>query len=438
MNPASASASKGRPWGWIPSLYLVEGLPNAIITILTATMYTNLGIPLEEMVLYTGMIGFAWVFKPFWSPFIDLVRSKRWWTLTMQALMVVGMALIAIFLPTSGFFLSTIIIFWIIAFFSATHDIAADGYYMMALDDEEQARYVGVRNAFYKIAVLLGQGGLLVIAGRLEQSTGNVPMAWSVVFWIVTGLLLLIFLWNAFIMPRPEKDHAMKGVNVKDFARDFAGTFVKFFMRRHIWIALTFMLLYRLPEALCLKVVPPFLIDSVGNGGLGLSTAESGVANGIVGTVCSILGGILGGVLIARYKLQRCIWPMALALTLPCAVYLLFALYQPSNFIYICLGIGVEQFGYMLGYTAIVMYLIYFCVGENQTSHFSFCTAFMYLGIVLPQLFVGWIFSKLESADTFLEISNAGYVLFFSLVMVTCVATFFSVLLVKPTLKTLQ
>lgn len=435
MDPTTGRVFFSRPWGWVPSIYLIEGLPNAIITVLTATMYTNMGIHLDTMVFYTSLIGFAWVFKPFWSPFIDLIKTKRWWTLTMQLLIAVGMAFIAIFLTTANFFVFTIITFWIIAFLSATHDIAADGYYMMALDDKAQADYVGVRNAFYKIAVLLGTGGFLVLAGNLETSTGDVPFAWSMIFWIVAAVTLAIFLWNCFAMPRAERDHPVKGVTIKLFAKDFASTFGKFFLRPHIWIALAFMLLYRLPEALCLKIVPPFLLDSTTNGGLELSTAESGVANGIVGTVCSILGGILGGVLIGKYGLRRCLWPMALALTLPCAVYLLFALYQPSNFIYICIGIGVEQFGYMLGYTAIVMYLIYFCAGENQTSHFSFCTAFMYLGIVLPQLAVGWLYNKLGDWGEYLEIGHTGYIFFFTLVMVSCLVSFFSVILVKPTIK---
>lgn len=435
MDPASSSSSNGKAWGWVPSVYLAEGLPYAIINILTATMYTNMGIPKETMAFYTGLIGLPWIIKPFWSPFIDLIRTKRWWTLLMQALMCVGMILIACLLPTSGFFMGTLIVFWFVAFFSATHDVAADGYYMMALNEKQQAAFVGVRSTFYKIASLMGQGGMLIVAGFFETRYGHIPSAWSVTFVVISILFAAIFFWDLFAMPHSPKDRPVPGVTARNIVADFGKTFVSFFARKHIWIALAFMLLYRLPEALCLKIVPPFLLDSRGSGGLALSTSQVGLANGIVGVAALLAGGIAGGVVIAKGGLRKWIWPMALTLTLPCAVYLGLALYQPLNFIYVCVGIGIEQFGYGFGYTGIMMYLIYFCVGENQTSHFAFCTAFMLLGIIGPGMFAGWIFNVCEKFGNAIVMSQAGYVIFFSFIMLTCVFTFLSVILVKPTIR---
>lgn len=435
MNPVSRQKIKNRPWGWIPSIYMAEGLPYAVVNIMTATMYTNLAIPKATMAFYTGLIGLPWILKPFWSPFIDLIRTKRWWTLLMQGLMCLGMFLIGAVLPTSNFFITSIIIFWGIAFLSATHDVAADGYYMMALNEQQQAAFVGVRSTVYKIASLIGQGGLLIVAGLLETSFADIPKAWSVTFIILGFLFLIIFLWDLRMMPMPEKDRPIPGVTSKKIAKDFLQTFVTFFQRRHIWIALLFMILYRLPEALCLKIVPPFLLDSKANGGLALTTAQAGTANGIVGVVALLVGGIVGGLAIAKGGLKKWLWPMALALTLPCIVYLLFALYQPSEFYTVCIGIGLEQFGYGFGYTAIMMYLIYFCVGENQTSHFAFCTAFMLLGIIGPGMVAGWLFEQFELLGAVHGMSTAGYIIFFSFVMISCLVSFISVSLVRPTIK---
>lgn len=435
MDPASKRLSTDRPWGWIPTVYFAEGLPYFAVNVLTMIMYTNLGIDKETMAFYTGALYLPWVIKPFWSPFVDIIRTKRWWTLAMQALICVTMALVAIFVSTSNFFTSTLIVFWFMAFFSATHDIAADGYYMMALGEKSQAAYVGVRSTFYRIASVVGQGGIVIIAGLLEKEFGNVPLAWSITFGCVSILFLLIFLWDTMMMPRPEKDRPLPGVTAKKILEDFFNTFVTFFSKKHIWIAIAFMLLYRLPEALCLKLVQPFLLDNTATGGLGLTTAEVGFVNGTIGVIALLAGGIVGGIAIARGGLKKWLWPMALSLTLPCVVYCLFALYQPSSFALISVGLGFEQFGYGFGFTAFMLYLMYFSAGESQTSHYAFCTAFMALGMMIPGMFAGWIFNVCEKFGNYLVMSQAGYLIFFSFIMITCVATFISVAMVKPTLK---
>lgn len=436
MNPASTkSVSNARPWGWIPSVYIAEGLPYFAVNVLTVIMYTNMGIPADRMAFYTGLLYLPWVIKPFWSPFVDIFKTKRWWTLAMQLLICVTMGIVAAFLPGGNFFLSTLIIFWIMAFCSATHDIAADGYYMMALDEKAQAAFVGVRSTFYRIASVIGQGGIVIIAGLLEEKLGDIPQAWAITFGCLSIFFLLIFIWDWFIMPRPVNDRPLPGVTTKKILYDFINTFVTFFQKKHIWIALAFMLLFRLPEALCLKLVQPFLLDDQANGGLGLSTAEVGFVNGTVGVIALLAGGIVGGIAIAKGGLKKWIWPMALALTLPCVVYCLFAMYQPSNYIYICLGLGFEQFGYGFGFTAFMLYLMYFSAGESQTSHYAFCTAFMALGMMVPGMFAGWIYNLCMKFGDYIVMSQAGYLIFFAFIMITCLATFISVILVRPTLK---
>lgn len=443
--------NKARPWLWIPSVYIAEGLPYFAVNILTVIMYTNMGIPKDKMAFYTGALYLPWVIKPFWSPFIDIIRTKRWWTLLMQGLICLTMAAVALLIRSGNFFGGTLAAFWLMAFFSATHDIAADGYYMMALNEREQAAYVGLRSTFYRIASVLGQGGVVIIAGYLETRFGHIPSAWAATFGIFSIFFLLIFLWDWMVMPRPANDRPnlpridegedldiYKSHNLLSGARrivkEFLATFVTFFEKKHIWIALAFMLLYRLPEALCLKLVQPFLLEPVSAGGLGLTTSQVGVANGTVGVIALLCGGIVGGVAIAVGGLRRWLWPMALALTLPCFVYCLFALYQP-DYIWICIGLGVEQFGYGFGFTAYMLYLMYFSAGESQTSHYAFCTAFMALGMMLPGMAAGWLFNICENMGNMLLMQDSGYLMFFSGIMATCLLTLFAVALVRPTLK---
>ncbi|MCM1368956.1 MAG: MFS transporter [Candidatus Amulumruptor caecigallinarius] len=412
------------PWAWIPTLYVAEGLPYFAVNTLSVLMYTNLGVGLADMAFYTGWLYLPWVVKPFWSPFIDLFLTKRIWTIAMQLLIAVAFAALAFLLPTDIYFSGTLACFWLMALCSATHDIAADGYYMLELSDHDQAKYVGVRSTFYRIASVIGQGGLVMLAGYMEVACGNVSAAWSIVFAAVSLLFLLLFLYHSFVMPRPQSDKPTPGVTAATILRDFAMTFVTFFRKKNICTALAFMLLYRLPEAMCIKLVQPFMKASREAGGLGLSTSEIGFVNGTVGVLALLAGGILGGLAIAADGLKKWLWPMALSLTLPCIFYCALAMWQPQNFAVICAAVGVEQFGYGFGFTAFMLYLIYFSRGENRTSHYAFCTAFMALGMMIPGMAAGWIHDTFMHLNLFGTGGPQGFVNFFWWVMLCCVATF--------------
>lgn len=417
----TGSEMKTTPWSWIPTLYIAEGLPYFAVNTLTVLMYVNLGIGMAEMAFYTGWLYLPWVIKPFWSPFVDLFKTKRWWIILMQLLISVCMAAVAFLLPTSFFFASTLAAFWLIAFFSATHDIAADGYYMLELTPHEQAAFVGVRSTFYRIASVLGQGGLVILAGKLEENTGNISTAWSLVFGILSIFFIFVTVYHSRIMPKSMNDHPTPGVCAKNIIKDFGMTFVTFFNKKHIWSALAFMLLYRLPEALCIKLVQPFFVSSRADGGLELSTAQVGFINGTVGVIALLLGGIAGGVAISKGGLKKWLWPMALSLTLPCGFYCMLAMMQPTDYILISIALFIEQFGYGFGFSAYMLYLIYFSRGESQTSHYAFCTAFMALGMMIPGMFAGWLHDVLDEIHLF-GISG-GFVNFFWLVMLSCLAT---------------
>ncbi|MDE5976723.1 MAG: MFS transporter, partial [Muribaculaceae bacterium] len=347
---------------------------------------------ISDMAFFTGWLYLPWVIKTFWSPFIDLLKTKRIWIIAMQFLIGICMASVAFFLTTSIFFAATLAVFWLMAFFSATHDIAADGYYMLELSQHDQAAYVGVRSTFYRIASIIGQGGLVMLAGFLETELGDIPLAWCLVFSLLSFIFLLLSFYHKRILPEPVDDHPMPGVKASNIIHDFIETFATFFKKKHITTALMFMLLYRLPEALCLKLVAPFMIAGRGEGGLGLTTSQVGFINGTIGVVALLLGGIIGGVAISRGGLKKWLWPMALSLSLPCIFYCFLAMWQPDNFFIISAAIFIEQFGYGFGFSAYMLYLIYFSRGESSTSHYAFCTAFMALGMMLPGMAAGWLF----------------------------------------------
>lgn len=404
---------KHSPWAWIPSLYFAEGLPYVAVMTLSVIMYKRLDISNTEIALFTSWLYFPWVIKPLWSPFVDLIRTKRWWIYTMQWLIGGGMAGIAFMIPGDLFFHSTLAFFWLMAFSSATHDIAADGFYMLGLDEEQQAFFIGIRNTFYRVAMITGQGLLVMLAGFLEQSTGRIPFAWSLVFFILAGGFIGLAVWHRWILPRPAADVQRPRISPSLILSEFLQTFISFFRKKGIVPALLFMLTFRLGESQLVKLASPFLLDSREVGGLGLSTAAVGFAYGTVGVVALLAGGILGGLAISRKGLKYWLWPMTLALSLPNLVYLYMAYLLPENLFVINACVAIEQFGYGFGFTAYTMYLMLFAEGEYKTSHYAISTGFMALGMMLPGMISGWIQEQI------------GYQHFFIWVMLCCLPVFF-------------
>ena len=330
----------------------------------------------------------------------------------MQFIIAIGFACIAFSLPTSFFFQLSLAAFWLVAFTSATHDIAADGYYMHALDDHEQSLYVGIRSTFYRIATVAGQGLLVILAGFLEESTGDIPMAWAVTFGIMSVIFVLLSLYHGFILSRPASDHPVQGVKARTIAREFLETFRTFFTKKNALVAILFMLLYRLPEAQLVKLINPFMLDPVDKGGLGMTTGEVGFVYGTVGIVGLTIGGILGGIAAAHGGLKKWLWPMVCAITLPDLVYVYLSYAQPESLGIVNVCIFIEQFGYGFGFTAYMLYLIYFSEGQHKTAHYAMCTGFMALGMMLPGMMAGWLQETI------------GYQHFFIWTILCCLVTF--------------
>ena len=378
-------------------------------------MYMQLGMSDSEIGLYTSWLGLPWVIKPFWSPFVDLYKTKRWWVLAMQILLGSSLAGVAFTLNASFWFQGTMFFFFLMAFSSATHDIAADGYYMLQLDDHDQAWYVGIRNTFYRLAVIFGNGVLVPIAGVLQlEFRDQKAFAWSLVFYGLAGLFIAFWLYHGFIMPRPAEDKPGKASarEVWNGLVKMLKTFFTKFPAKQVVFAMLFLLLYRLPEAMLTKMTATFLLRPNSEGGLGLTPVDFGLANGTVGLIGLTLGGIVGGMLAGKDGLKKWFWPMVCAITLPDIVYVWMSFAMPSSLFVISTCLFVEQFGYGLGFTALTLYMLYYCKGEFKTSHYAICTGISYLGLMLPGMISGYLKDAV------------GYSTFFIIVMGLCAITF--------------
>ncbi|MCU0457693.1 MAG: MFS transporter [Bacteroidales bacterium] len=602
----SAQTTNRSPWTWIPTLYLAEGLPYVAVNIISVIMYKRMGISNADIALYTSLLYLPWVIKPIWSPLVDLLKTKRWWIVITQLVLAIGFASIALTIPAAFFFKITLAFFWLLAFASATHDIAADGFYMLGLNTNQQAKYVGIRSTFYRVATITGQGLLVILAGFLESSSGrepvsifieaspqysktvlqvphvtvpdasgdgmyfitgsdsllistqtvdkdslavlldsikasnisngfytveekqakqkgwwaitvseplgawirenfgeergdiasvtgsvavvpvslsrkpeqgrevvlntalkkgdrsialiqgehlvfseanwdrpaymvfqadskltgytsasyeglsgNIPMAWAVTFFVLAGLFLVFSFYHKFVLPRPDTDRPHENLKPVDVLREFGATFASFFRKPQVGVALFFMLTFRFAEAQLLKLINPFLLDPIDKGGLGLTTGEVGLVYGTVGIIGLTLGGIIGGVVAAWGGLKKWLWPMTLSMLLTSATFLYLSFTQTDNLLIINICVFVEQFGYGFGFTAYMLYLIYFSEGKYKTAHYAICTGFMAMGMMLPGMFAGWLQEQL------------GYNHFFLWVMICSIVPLIAVSLLK-------
>ena len=421
-----SNTEQKNPWWWVPTLYFAEGVPYFVVNNISVMMFTKMGVPNGDMSFFTTLLYFPWFLKGLWGPIVDVVKTKRWWIVSMQVLLTALMVILTITLPkpdvqtiASGqtpisMFTFTLVLFIIAAFASATHDIAADGYYMLAHSPSSQAAFIGVRSTFYRIASVFGQGVLVAIAGFIEANkTENIPLSWQVTLGVSAVVFLLITLYHLYVLPRSadDKPRISGDASATSGLAELANSFVSFVKKPGFILAIAFMLLYRLPEGFLIKLCMPFLVQPTTAVGLGLSTETVGIVYGTFGVVALLGGGIVGGVFASRVGLKKALWWMAGGMTLPCLTFVYLAIAQPTNVAIITVALCIEQFGYGFGFTAYMLYMMYYSEGEFKTSHYAICTAFMALSMMLPGFVAGYIQEAI------------GYVNFFWMVMACCVAT---------------
>ena len=384
-------AGNKSPWLWVPTLYLAEGLPFALALSVSVVFYKNLGVSNKDIAFYTGLLYLPWTIKPLWSPVVDLLKTRRQWIWTLQLFVGGALAGVALAVPATHFFQITLALFWLVAFASATHDIAADGFYMLALPEREQAWFSGVRNTFYRLANITAQGALIILVGHIQKRTGSYITAWMLAFALVAGIVLAFGIYHRLILPRPAADLAGRAGSHKIFSEKFVQTFVEFFRKPKIVTLLAFLLLYRFGEAQLSNVAKFFLLDARDQGGLALTDGQYGELYGIVGVTALLCGGLLGGLVVSRRGLKFWLWPMLLAIHLPDMVFIWLAYDQPQNLLVIGAGVAAEQFGYGFGFAAFMLYMIYIARGPHATAHYAICTGFMATGMMVPGLWSGWL-----------------------------------------------
>ncbi len=382
-------AKSSHPWRWVPSLYFCQAVPYVVVVTLSVTMYKRLGVSNADIAFYTSWLYLPWVIKPLWAPFVERFRTKRWWIVTLQFFIGAGLAALAFAVPGPDFFRWTLVVFWLLAFSGATHDIASDGFYLLALPPHQQAAFVGIRSTFFRLANISGQGGLVWLAGQLETSTGNIPLAWALVFALPAIFFILFALYHQVWLPRPADDGPARAANATGAGTDWLAAFATFFRKPGIIAALTYILLYRLGEAQLVKLISPFLLDTRATGGLELSTKEVGIIYGMAGLIALTLGGLLGGWLVSRYGLKKMLWLMLVCIHAPNLAYVWLAYAQPSDLWLIGAAVSVEQFGYGFGFTAFVVYMMMIADGPLRTAHYAICTGFMALGMMVPGMLSG-------------------------------------------------
>jgi len=377
------------PWSFLPTLYFAEGLPYVLINTVSVILYKRMGIDNVAIAFWTSWLYLPWVIKMFWGPFVDVYSTKRKWILATQAAMSLCMFVIAFSLRMGSFFALSLAAFFAGAFVSATYDIAADGFYMLALSEKEQAFFVGLRAGFYRLAMIFGSGVLVFVAGVLETSTGEIAWSWSMVM-IISGMIFAsAAVYHRFMLPYPAADRGRTSAESRGEA-SFREVIRSYFGQEKVGVLLAFILFYRLGEAMLLKLVTPFLLDAHDAGGLALTTKEVGLVYGTIGVVCLVSGGVLGGWLILRFGFRRCVWPLVVTMHLPDLLFVYMAYAQPGIGLVYPL-VALEQFGYGMGFTVFTVYLMY-SVNENfKTSHYAISTGIMALGMMLPGFASGWV-----------------------------------------------
>lgn len=419
ITETTKNAVRRNPWLWVPSLYLAESIPYTIAMTVSVVLYKDMGLSNTQIAFYTSWLYLPWVIKPLWSPFVDIFRTKRFWILAMQLAIGASFAGVALTLPTTDFVRYSLAVFWIMAFSSATHDIAADGFYMLGLDTPQQAAFVGVRVIFYRIATIAAEGGLVFLAGMLQKYGYPAVGAWSLSFIVVAAVFLSFFIYHIFALPKPAEDISAPWDKSKNFLAEYFRVLTLFFRRKDILIIITFFLLYRFAEAQLTKMVVPFLRDEISKGGLGLSTADIGIIYGTVGVIALMLGGLLGGYVIYRNGLKYWLWPMVFIMHLPDLIFVYLSHYQPQNLWLVGSAVAVEKFGYGFGFTAYTMYMIMVAQGSYKTVFYAIGTGIMALGMMIPAMGSGWIQDML------------GYKNFFIWILITTIPGFIVAALVE-------
>jgi len=389
MIMADQETKTTHPALWVPTLYFAEGLPFVVIATVSVLMYKSMGISDAKIAFFTTLVTWPWTLKPLWGPLLEMFKTKKYFVVATQFIGGVAFGLVALTLPLDGFFQYSLALLMILAFNSATHDIAGDGVYVIVLSEKEQAQYVGWQGACYNIGKIMAQGALVYVAGQLEISMG-VLHAWMIVMGLFGVIMILLSLWHAKFLPTGGSSTHV--TSIRETMGTFGDVVKTFFQKKNIWWGVAFIILYRFAEGQAIKIVPLFFRAARDAGGLGLTTSEIGIVYGTFGAAAFILGSILAGYFIAKRGLKKSLFILCCFFNVPFAAYTFLAMTQPTNFIIIGAAVVFEYFGYGFGFVGLILFMMQqIAPGKYKMAHYAFATAVMYLGFMLPSMVSGYI-----------------------------------------------
>jgi PAT family beta-lactamase induction signal transducer AmpG len=387
LRPDHLAPSTRHPLAWVPTLYLAQGLPFYSVALVAGLMFKSMGVPNEQIARWTGVLGLAWVFKALWSPFLELAASKKRVVVALQVTGGIALAALALALQLPAWFALAIGLLAVVSLASSTHDIAADGLYIANLSARQQAAYAGWQGAFFNGAKFLSLGGLVILAGFLEQRIGP-PAAWATVFGLLGALLAGLGLYHVWALP--ETARRVAGASVRGTVDVLVDVVRAFFAKPGIWMGIVFILLFRLAEGQVQTIGPLFLRDARALGGLGLSTQEVGAIYGTAGTAAFLAGSILGGWFTSRVGLQRAMPFLILAMNVPNLVFWYLSTMQPEALGLVTVALSSEMFGYGFGFVGMILFIMQVVApGRYQTAHYALGSGFMQLGFVLSKVVSG-------------------------------------------------
>jgi PAT family beta-lactamase induction signal transducer AmpG len=397
------------PLAWVPSLYLAQGLPFYSVALVAGLMFKSMGVPNEQIARWTGVLGLAWVFKALWSPFLELFRSKKRIVVVLQIAGGVALGALALALQLPAWFALAIALLGVVSLASSTHDIAADGLYIASLSAKQQAAYAGWQGAFFNGAKFLSLGGLVILAGHLEQRVGA-QMAWATVFGLLGALMAGLGLYHLWALPGPRAGVApapapvpVQSATLQGTAAVLADVIRAFFAKPGIWLGILFILLFRTAEGQVQTIGPLFLRDARAIGGMGLSTQEVGAIYGTAGTAAFLVGSILGGYFTSWIGLKRAMPFLIIAMNVPNLVFYYLSMAQPESLGVVTASLAAEMFGYGFGFVGMILFIMQVIAsGPYQTAHYALGSGFMQLGFVLSKVVSGDIQQALGYRHFFL------------------------------------
>nr|WP_321479517.1 MFS transporter [uncultured Bacteroides sp.] len=381
---------KTNPVHWVPTVYFAMGLPFVVLSMVSVLMFSDMEVSDAQIAFWTSLIMLPWTLKPLWSPFLEMFKTKKYFVVITQIVTGTAFALVALSLPLPDFFCYAIALMGIIAFSGATHDIAGDGVYLSELNTSQQAKYIGWQGAFYNLAKILANGGLVYLAGSLKETFG-VLHSWMIIMGICALLMISLSIYHMRMLPSGgvNDSHIM---TIKDSLRALWEVICSFFAKKHIYWYIVFIILYRFAEGYAMKIVPLFLKAPVENGGLGLPVKDIGLIYGTFGAAAFILGSVLAGYYISARGLRKTLFSLCCAFNIPFFVYFLLALYQPSNLPIVSIAIIFEYLGYGFGFVGLTLFMMQqVAPGKHQMAHYAFATGIMNLGVMIPGMMSGYL-----------------------------------------------